>query len=499
MTNTQNSSTGLSVILVAFAMLITWVIFKIDMNTPRSVAVGAMYSIVIVYSWILRVKYINLIAVLTCTVLIVIAAIYSPSDTDGGLDGLNIGISLLTVWISFTLLKLAKNGFSELEKTKSGLENTVEKRTLELIKNQILIEKKEKKYKELLQSAPDPTIIANGKGVIELVNLATEKVFGYSKEEIEGQRIEFLLPDRLSDVHKENRNRFFKHPKSRFMGEGGELLGKRKSGEEFPVEISLSPIETENGILVSASIRDITERKQVESEVNLFNAQLQNKNKELEQFVYIASHDLQEPLRTLSSVSYILREDYHEVLDDEGQQCLTFINESTLRMKELIQSLLEYGRIGKETERQTVNCNHILDEIKEDLKLLIDTTSTKINSNELPSIQGYPISLRVLFQNIISNAIKYRKKDESPEITISSFVEEEQHIFYFKDNGIGIEPASRARIFQIFQRLHTKEKYDGSGIGLAHCLKVVELHGGSISVEGEIGKGSTFIVKLPKF
>lgn len=214
--------------------------------------------------------------------------------------------------------------------------------------------------------------------------------------------------------------------------------------------------------------------------------------KEKERFVYIASHDLQEPLRTVSNFSLSLSTKYKNHLDDQGKKSLYFIVEATKRMSELIKGLLDYSRI--ETNRKTnfVDINKIIKDISADIQQIIKETNTKIDTTLLPTIQGNDTELRLLFQNIILNAIKFRKKDEPPIINISCIKEEMHWTFSVTDNGIGMDPKYFKKIFIIFQRLHTLKKYPGTGIGLAHCAKIVEVHGGKIWVDSIPGVGSTF-------
>lgn len=226
-------------------------------------------------------------------------------------------------------------------------------------------------------------------------------------------------------------------------------------------------------------------------------AQLVQKNRELEQFAYVASHDLQEPLRTTSSFVDLLQKDYKGKLDAKADKYLTFITQSTERMKVLIHDLLEYSRIGRKKELTPVDCNILLKEIIADLDAVIKENNATVSFDRLPVINGYSTEMKQLFQNLISNAIKFHKPDEQPQISISGIKENGHWKFVCRDNGIGIPPEHRERIFVIFQRLHTRNQYEGSGIGLANCKKIVELHGGNIWVESLPGEGSTFHFTIP--
>ncbi|MAQ75871.1 MAG: hypothetical protein CL613_06020 [Aquimarina sp.] len=230
--------------------------------------------------------------------------------------------------------------------------------------------------------------------------------------------------------------------------------------------------------------------------------ELISKNQELEQFAYIASHDLQEPLNTISSFIGLISEDYGDSFDEMGQESLNFIQDASIRMKKLIDALLQYSRLGRNSDKININLNLLLSELEADLKAVIEKTKANIVIEDLHSVNGVPIEIRLLFQNLISNAIKFVEKDVTPIIKIASKKvynesNEERIQFAVEDNGIGIPEEHQDRIFAIFQRLHTRDKYEGTGIGLAHCKKIVESHGGNIWLESQVGKGTTFYFTLP--
>ena len=357
--------------------------------------------------------------------------------------------------------------------------------------------KADKKFRGLLESAPDAIVIVGEGGKIQLVNTQVENIFGYTKQELLEKEIEILIPKRFHGSHLGNRDSFFANPKMRPMGSGMELLGQRKNGEEFPVEISLSPLETEDGMLVSAAIRDITERKAAEKELESFNKQLQIKNKELEQFAYVASHDLQEPLNTVTNLASLLSNNYSQNFDEVGQKSLSFISDAVSRMRELVRNLLDYSRIGQNRKLTNIDCTQLLQAIRADLAGSISESGTTLEVAQLPQIKGFETDLRLLFQNLISNAIKFRKPEALPIVSVFAEQVDESWRFAVKDNGIGIAEKHKNRVFEIFQRLYDRNQYEGTGIGLAHCQKIVELHGGKIWVDSEFGKGSTFYFTIP--
>jgi light-regulated signal transduction histidine kinase (bacteriophytochrome) len=235
-----------------------------------------------------------------------------------------------------------------------------------------------------------------------------------------------------------------------------------------------------------------------EADLESKNTELQKKNVELEQFAYIVSHDLQEPLRTISSFVELLQKKYDGQFDEKADRYFNYVLDASQRMKLLIKNLLDYSRIGKKKEMEQVDCNKTLHEVLADLGVAISDANADIQHKPLPVVNGYPMELKQLFQNLIINAVKFRKKDVEPQIKISAEQINNHWEFSFADNGIGIEKKHNEKIFQIFQRLHTRSEYEGSGIGLAHCKKIAELHKGKIWVESESGVGATFYFTIPQ-
>lgn len=351
----------------------------------------------------------------------------------------------------------------------------------------------EEQFRLVVESAPNALIMSDHTGTITLVNKQAEKIFGYSREEFVGQKIEIIVPESIKGYHHHNRDSYHAAPSVRYFGAGRDLHAKRKNGTEFPVEIGLNPIKSGKTTMVLASIIDITKRKEQEDIINKHVIELKLKNQEMEQFNYIASHDLQEPLRTLSNYMMLLQEDYPELMNEEIQVHLETMDSAVSRMSLLVKSLLDFGRLGRDKKLVTANCNEIVNNVVDDLGLLITNAEAFIKvDGELPVLNVYKTEFRQLLQNLINNAIKFKRQGIPLQINIGCNKNEKFYEFYIKDNGIGIDPKYSKRIFQIFQRLNKESEYEGHGIGLANCRKIAEMHGGSIWVESVPGLGSIF-------
>lgn len=261
---------------------------------------------------------------------------------------------------------------------------------------------------------------------------------------------------------------------------------------------AISPFEmTHRGFQeTNASLRELNET--LERRVEERTEELTRSNAELQQFAYVASHDLQEPLRMVTSYMQLLTRRYRDRLDDDAMEFIGFAVDGAQRMNRLIQDLLAYSRVGTHgREFAPTDCNEILEMARMNLKMAIEDTGARLTSDSLPTVMGDQTQLMQLFQNLIANAIKFTK-DKVPEIHIGVQRDKAGWLFSVADNGIGMDPRYKERIFTIFQRLHAREEYSGTGIGLAVCKRIVERHGGRIWVESEPGEGSTFFFTLPE-
>jgi PAS domain S-box-containing protein len=361
----------------------------------------------------------------------------------------------------------------------------------------------EGRYRGLLEAAPDAMVVVNQDGDIVLLNVQAEKQFGYRRDELVGQKVTNIIPEGFAERLVADALRSSEEALAQQIGAGLELAGQRKDGSKFPIEIMLSPIKNDEGILVTAAIRDITARKKVEAhlqaEAHLLQKmeELKRSNEELGQFAYVASHDLQEPLRMVASYTQLLSRRYKGKLDADADEFIGFAVDGANRMQRLIQDLLAYSRVGtNHDELVPTSSEQALQRGLQNLSGATTASEAIVTHDPLPMVVADETQLIQLFQNLVGNGIKYRTA-AAPRVHISAVQNaDERWTFAVNDNGLGIEAKYFERIFGMFQRLHKREEFDGTGIGLAICKKIVERHGGQISVESELGHGSTFRFSL---
>lgn len=342
------------------------------------------------------------------------------------------------------------------------------------------------------EAAPQAILVVSREGRIVLANARTEEMFGYFRAEILGRELEMLLPHGFRAVHADHRCDYFVHPRGRPMGSGMGPAGRRKDGSEFPVEIGLAYVNTQNGPLAFGMVSDITERKKAADELQRVNEELRRFSADVEQFAHVASHDLQEPLRMVTNYLQLIERRYNDLLDDDGREFIRYAVDGAVRMKALIADLLDFSRAGTGAAHFVrVATLDIVQDALANLKAAIDESHAQISLDPLPSVVVDPILFTQVFQNLIANAIKFQR-DSCPKIHISASRQGREWIFSIRDNGIGIEARHLDRIFRIFERLHSSQEYSGSGIGLAITRKIVERHGGRIWAESQPGIGSTF-------
>jgi PAS domain S-box-containing protein len=381
--------------------------------------------------------------------------------------------------------------FQEKEKKKRAAELAIankklkfenkekEKRAIELENAQRKLEKKDSQFRFVLASAPIAMLLIDNKGLITYANRKTENLLGYEQKELTGKRCEFCIPD-INSGNTRN-----------------EFTALTKAGIEILVEINLIPVETARGLMILVCVSDITERKELKiSQKKQEESDI--KVKEIEQFAYVTTHDLQEPLRTVSNYIQLIEKDHREQLDGNALKYIHSINSATKRMSALVKSILSFSRIGHTNKKTTsINCRDLIDEVIADLNSIIKESKTVIEIGEMPQLNVYETEFHQLFQNLITNAIKFCKKDSSPAIKISARQANGKWEFSVCDNGIGIASIHFSRVFDIFQRVNSDNEYSGHGIGLANCKKIVQLHHGEIWVESVPNQGATFHFTIP--
>jgi PAS domain S-box-containing protein len=354
----------------------------------------------------------------------------------------------------------------------------------------------ENEAKAVVESASDAILTIDNHGTVLTFNPRAVTLFGYEVEEIVGQSAKILIASEHHKLFHSYLAGYRKTGTAQVLENAREFRGRRKDGLTFELELTVGAVENAERNKLIGIIRDIGERKRAERELTHSNQELARSNADLEQFAYVASHDLQAPLRTIISYNQLLAASLGDKLDEECKTYMSYIVEAGTRMRRLLNDLLLYSQTKKdEVAFRSVSLQETFKAVVDDLGAAIEERHAKLSCDDLPTVMGDPTQLRQLLQNLMSNGIKYSTADE-PTVHVSAQLQGQHWRIAVKDNGPGIDSSHFQRIFEIFQRLHSNEAYEGTGIGLSICKKIVERHNGEIWVESEPGEGSTFYFTL---
>jgi two-component system sensor kinase FixL len=375
----------------------------------------------------------------------------------------------------------------------------------------------EARTRAILAAAVDAIIIIDERGTIESLNGAAELLFGYDSVEMVGRNVKMLMPSPYRGEHDGYLNNYNTTGVKKIIGSGREVIGLRKNGETFPMDLAVSEVTMGDRRVFTGIVRDITERKKAEAqlldnaaELRQRNEELLRSNQELDAFAYIASHDLKEPLRGIHNYASFLIEDYHDLLDDEGKDKLDTLKRLSQRLDGLLDSLLEISRLGRvEFLPKEVDLDAVLHDVVDSLQITLTERNVTLRiPNSLPRVRGDSVLLGEVLRNLITNAMKYNNKEER-WIEVGSMLDPRPPkdprrlvpkaiAIYVKDNGIGIPEKHHEAVFRIFKRLHSRDAYGGgTGVGLAITKKVIERHGGEIWIDSVAGEGTTLFFSLP--
>ncbi|MCC6466173.1 MAG: PAS domain S-box protein [Planctomycetes bacterium] len=366
-------------------------------------------------------------------------------------------------------------------------------------RSQLDLQATEIRTRAILDGINDAIVIVVDQGRIQAANPATSRHFGYTHGELIQRNLDVILPGLFEDQSQDRLEALLAVARRRRPGSRDpRATAVRKDGTSFPASVGISAYEINGRPRVSCVIRDITERVQAEEAEARQKLQLERLVQELAEFNYVASHDLQEPLRTMSTYCGLLKRDVGGELPQRAAQDLDAILDASLRMQRLIGDLLEYSRSGNREYRMApVDLDRVLRRVTGDLKARLQETGGTVTHDPLPQVLGDDTQIGRVLQNLISNGLKFRKSEHPPSVHVSAEKHEGRVRITVADNGIGIESQYVQQLFQPFKRLHAAGRYEGSGIGLAVCRKIIERHGGTIGVTSTPGEGSRFMLDLP--
>jgi len=355
----------------------------------------------------------------------------------------------------------------------------------------------EEQFRILAATANDAIVSANSRGDITYFNPGAERAFGYAAAEAVGQPLTLLIPERFQAAHRAGLTRYLTTGEARVVGKTVELVGRRKDGTEFPVDLSLASWKRGPDVAFTAIIRDITERRRAEAEIRARTAQLEAANKDLEAFSYSVSHDLRAPLRSIDGFSQALQEDYTARLDEEGRSHLRRVRAATKRMEQLIDDLLHLARVSRaELQSEPVDLSALARSIFAELRQREPRRAVEFACADRAPVRGDPRLLRIALENLLGNAWKFTLRRQPAHIEFGSVAQDGRPVYFVRDNGAGFDMAYADKLFGPFQRLHGATEFPGSGIGLATVHRILQRHGGRVWAEAVVDGGATFYFTL---
>lgn len=516
------------VLLLLLSLATAAAVLLVDLAVELGFAAGVLYVVVIWLASLTRDSRVVWVAAAVCMLLTLMGLALSPQGSETWKVLANRGVSLIAIGtaalLSVRVLRLLShqkmradsaeeiaavaqqkreedarkrramaNLMEDLETERTALHREIEARQ----RVQEMLQASEQRFFSIIESAPAAMVMIDRAGLIVLVNAQAEQLFGYRRDELLQQPIEWLVPERFRARHPDQRAEYAQQPNARPMGVGRDLYARRKDGSEFPVQIGLNPIQMHDGLFVLSAIVDITERKQAEQEIERINSELRQRNQEMQQFVYTVSHDLKSPLVTCKGFVGTLREDIEAQQWDDVHDALGRIERATDRMGALIEDLLQLSRIGViRNEPEEVDVSQLVVAVADELAAKIEQVGAEIRIQpEMPPVVADRLRLSEIFENLLSNALKYGCCVESPRIEIGAVQDDGQICYFVQDNGPGIAPEFHEKIFGLFQRLEADK--EGTGVGLAAVARIMEVHGGTFGVDSAPGEGARFWVAFP--
>jgi PAS domain S-box-containing protein len=354
-------------------------------------------------------------------------------------------------------------------------------------------------FEGLFELAPDGIIVVSRNGSIVRANKQAERLFGYSRDELFNLHHEILLPEKVMEKHMEHRSVYMSEPHIRPMGTGLQLYGRRKDGSEFSIDIALGPLKAEEDMVVIAVIRDVSQRKRADDMISKRTSELMDALKEIDAFSYSVSHDLRAPLRQIKGFVELMNERLVDLPDEKLHNYADAIATASIKMQLLIDDLLAFARMGhRELNKRSIKLNTIVREVIQDMRDEVKGRDIKWEINELPELYADQALLRLVFFNLISNAVKFTRTRPQAEIKIGCNDDVDKFTCSIADNGVGFDIKYADKLFGVFQRLHQQKDFEGTGVGLANVRRIISRHGGRTWAEGSVGQGATFYFTLPK-